>query len=50
MDEFIETTIARVIFFPDSPPYKGSIPIFSNFRNQKKKRLEKKDAIFLSRD
>jgi hypothetical protein len=42
--------IARIIFFPDSPSYKGSIPVFSKVRKQKEKRLKNKDAIFFSRD
>ena len=33
--------IARVIFFPDSPPYKGSIPsFFPTSENEKKKGLK----------
>ena len=42
--------IARVIFFPDSPSYQGSIPIFPTSEKQKEKRLKIKDAIFFSRD
>jgi hypothetical protein len=30
--------------------YEGSIPVFSNVRKQKEKRLKNKDAIFFSRD
>ncbi len=34
--------IVRVIFFPDSLPYKGSIPVFSNVRKRKEKRIKKR--------
>jgi hypothetical protein len=40
--------ITRVLSVPDSPPYKGSIPVFSNVRKRKEKKLKNKDAIFFS--
>jgi hypothetical protein len=40
--------MARVLSVPDSSPYKGSIPVFSNVRKRKEIRLKNKDAIFFS--
>jgi hypothetical protein len=40
-NDFRKNNIARVIFFPDSPPYKGSIPsFFPTSENEKKKGLK----------
>jgi hypothetical protein len=39
--------IVRAFSVPDFLPYKGSIPIFSNVRKQKEKRLKNKETIFL---
>jgi hypothetical protein len=40
--------IARVFSVPDFLPYEVSIPIFSNVRKRKEKRLKNKGAIFFS--
>jgi hypothetical protein len=40
--------ITRVLSVSDSPPYKDSIPAFSNVIKRKEKRLQNKDAIFFS--
>jgi hypothetical protein len=45
---FYWNNITRVLSVPDSPSYKGSIPVFSNVRKRKGKKLKNKDAIFFS--
>jgi hypothetical protein len=40
--------IAHVLSAPDSPPYKGSISVFSNIRKRKEKKIKNKDVIFFS--
>jgi hypothetical protein len=40
--------MARVLSVPDSYPYEGSIPVFSNVRKRKEIRLKNKDSIFFS--
>lgn len=40
--------ITRVLSDPDSTPYPGNIPVFSNVRKREEKRLKNKDTIFFS--